>query len=149
MTRQIERDLQREVMVRLRHAPVNALILPVPNGIWIPARSDTEKVLVARLIALLKADGLLTSGIADLLVLWRDGSGALELKRPASRSLIGKHHQAGRPSDAQKDFAASCVALGIRHAYCTSWPEVRDTLIAWGRLPQGYVDPEHRIGRAA
>lgn len=147
--RQDERDLQREVMLRLRFAPVSALILPVPNGIWIPARSPSEKALVARLIARLKADGFLVPGVADLLVLWSDGSGAIELKRGASKSLDGVIHRAGSPSDAQKEFALSCATLGIRHAYCTSWVEVRDALMSWGVLDAGWKDAEQRIGRAA
>jgi hypothetical protein len=37
----------------------------------------------------------------------------------------------------------------VRYAVCESWPEVRDLLISWGRLPANYTDPENRIGRAA
>ncbi len=146
--RQIERDIQREIMLRLRFAPLDALIIPVPNGIWLPARNEAERSLIARLIARLKADGFLLPGAADLLVLARDFSGAIELKRPAASTLLGKTPK-GRLSEAQRGFKQSCEALGIAYALCSSWADVRDRLIAWGRLPSSWIDAEHRTGRAA
>lgn len=145
---QIERALQAEVMLRIQHAPVDALVIPIPNGVWLPARTEQEKSLVARLIARMKADGQLVPGAADLLVLARDFAGAIELKRPAGKTLLGKTPR-GRASVAQLTFQARCAAAGVPYAICTSWAEVRDTLIAWRRLPASYVDPEQRIGRAA
>jgi hypothetical protein len=81
----------------------------------------------------MKAEGQLLPGAADLLCLWQNGSGAIELKRPAERSLLG-NRAAGRPSDTQKEFAALCADKGVRHIYATSWEEVHSALSSWGRL---------------
>lgn len=148
MTVQAERTLQSEVMLRIQHAPVDAIVVPVPNGIWLPVHSESERTLVRRLIYRLKQDGMLVPGTADLLVLWASGAGAIELKRGASKTLLGPV-AAGRQSDEQKAFEARCLAAGVPYTICTSWPEVRDTLISWRRLPENYRDPEARIGRAA
>ncbi len=72
-------------------------------------------------------------GAADLLCMWGTGAGAIELKRAAGRTLLGKH-PAGRPSDTQKEFAALCAEHGVRHAYAHSWDEVHAALADWGRL---------------
>ncbi len=132
---QAERALHEEVMLRLRVAspPLRCVIVPVPNGTWIPARTPAERSLVARLVARMKAEGQMLPGAADLLCLWEDGSGAIELKRPAEHTLLGKR-QAGRPSDAQKEFAALCAAHGVRHIYAHSWDEVHTALTDWGRI---------------
>jgi hypothetical protein len=100
---------------------------------WIPTRSEAERRLAARLIARLKAEGQMLPGAADLLVLWDTGSGAIELKAPAQKTLLGKR-RAGVPSDTQKEFAALCALHGVRHTYATSWYEVREALHQWGRL---------------
>ena len=60
MTAQIERNLQSEILYRLNRYPVVAI--PVPNGIWLPARSEAEKGIVKRLIARMKTDGMLVPG---------------------------------------------------------------------------------------
>jgi len=46
---QIERALQTEIVLRLRAGALIAL--PIPDGLWLPARSEPERALVARLIA--------------------------------------------------------------------------------------------------
>jgi hypothetical protein len=135
-------------MTRLSHAPLDGLVIGSPNGIWIPARSKAEQDMARRIIHQLKALGQLTPGAPDLLFLWRDGSGGIELKRPAERRLFDRH-QRGRQSDEQLAFEARCQQHGVRYAVCQSWDEVRDTLILWGRLPADWLDPERRIGRAA
>lgn len=145
---QAERDLQREVMVRVRHAPVDALVLPVPNGFFAPARTEAERTLVRRLVYRMKTDGMMVPGIADLLVLWHGGCGCIELKRAAVKTLLGSV-AVGRQSKEQAVFDAKCAAKGIPYRICSSWAEVRDTLIEWGRLPAGYTDPENRIGWSA
>jgi hypothetical protein len=130
---QAERYLHAEVMMRLPALRPDCVIVPVPNGTWLPARTPAERSLVARLIARMKDEGQLLPGAADFLCLWRTGSGAVELKRPAQRDLFGKR-PAGRPSEAQKEFAELCTTHGVRHVYATSWDEVHDALSDWGRL---------------
>src|SRR5262245_49944545 len=70
---QIERALQAELMLRLRAGAWPIIALPIPNGIWLPARSEGERALVARLIARMKANGMLLPGAPDLVLLWADG----------------------------------------------------------------------------
>jgi hypothetical protein len=76
---------------------------------------------------------MLTPGAPDLTFLWADGCGGIELKRPAATRLFDKQ-QKGRPSDDQLLFRQRCFEQQVRYAICDSWPSVRDTLIAWGRL---------------
>lgn len=129
MTTQIERALQQEVVLKLRVWPV--LALPIPNGMFIPARTESERVLVARIINRMKSDGMLIPGAPDLVVLWNGGGGMIELKRPAARSLLTKT-AAGRPSQSQLTMAERAAELGIKHAFCTSWDKVKDRLTEWG-----------------
>ena len=130
---QIEKTLHEEVSWRLKTLRPDCLVLPVPNQFWIPTRTAAERELVDRLVARMKDDRQLVPGISDLLVLWSTGSGAIELKRPASRNLFGRV-PAGRPSPAQKDFRQDCLAHGVPHIYAESWEDVRGALAAWGRL---------------
>jgi hypothetical protein len=146
--RQAERILQREVMARLRHAPLQALVVPSPNGIFIPARTQAEQTLARRVVHQLKLDGQLLPGAPDLLILWDTGSGAIELKRPESKRLFDRQ-RAGTLSAAQKTFRDDCQGQGVNFAVCESWAEVRDTLKEWGRLPASWQDAETRIGRVA
>ena len=44
MTTQAERTLQSEILYRLNRYPVVAI--PVPNGIWVPARGEAEEDIV-------------------------------------------------------------------------------------------------------
>ena len=129
MTTQAERALQQEVMLRLRSWPV--IVLPVPNGIWVPARTPAERAFVARLIHQMKNAGQLVPGAPDLVVIWNGGAGMLELKRPKSRTLLGIIPQ-GRPSGSQIEMAERAASLGINHAFCTSWEEVEAKLVEWG-----------------
>lgn len=128
----VERGLQQEVMWRLRSYPVVAV--PVPNGVWIPARSEHEKALVARIIARMKTDGAMLPGAPDLACIWPSGGGFVELKRPAHRDLFG-YHAAGTASEDQLVFAQRCRKLGINHAFARSWEELRQHLADWGALP--------------
>lgn len=129
MTAQAERALQMEVMLRLRARPVIAC--PVPNSIYFPARTDAERKIIARVIHQMKNAGQIVPGAPDLIVLWAGGGGMIELKRPKSRSLLGAVPQ-GRPSDSQIEMAERAAAIGINHAFCTSWDEVDERLSAWG-----------------
>jgi hypothetical protein len=146
--RQAERNLQREVVVRLTFAPLAAIVVGSSNGVYLPARTPVERVLAARLVARLKADGSLTPGAPDLIFLWGGGCGCIELKRPEEKRLFDRA-RAGRLSDAQVQFQARCVMHAVRYAVCDSWPSVRDTLMSWGRLPADWVDPDNRVGAAA
>jgi hypothetical protein len=49
MSLQAEHTLQQEIAWRLKAMPMVAL--PIPNGLWIPARTEAERSLVARIIA--------------------------------------------------------------------------------------------------
>jgi hypothetical protein len=131
---QLERVLQIEVGWKLAAAKPNAVVFAIPNGVFLPTHGPKEEAIARRLIARLKAEGQMTPGAPDLVVLWDTGSGVIELKRDAQRTLLGRV-QAGRPSATQRAVEAQCAALGIRHSYCHSWDEVHLTLRQWGRLP--------------
>ena len=87
MTAQHERSLQSEILYRLNRYPV--VTIPVPNGIWLPSRSEAEKGIVKRLIARMKTDGMLVPGAPDLVLLGEKGALCVELKREPSRDLFG------------------------------------------------------------
>jgi hypothetical protein len=110
----------------------------VPAGTWIPARTAAEKNLVARIVARMRADGMLLPGAPDLVLAWRDGAALVELKRPKSRDLFGHVLPAGRPSAAQTELAERAARLGVRHAYVTSWDDLRTRLGDWGLHDQQY-----------
>lgn len=129
MTAQIERALQQEVMLRLRAWPVIAL--PIPNSIWIPTRTAQERTLAARIVSQMKNAGQLVPGAPDLAIFWPGGGGMVELKRPKTKGLLGTTPE-GRPSDTQIAMAERAASLGINHAYCTSWPDVKERLETWG-----------------
>ena len=139
-TTQIERALQQEVMLRLSRFPVIAL--PIPNSMSL---SGLDHRLAARIVAQMKQRGILVPGAPDLVVLWHESryvkaaddwyettaAGLIELKRPATADLLTKR-PAGRPSEAQRAFADRAAELGINHAFCSSWDEVRAALLGWG-----------------
>jgi hypothetical protein len=127
-----ERSLQAEIVARLAVSTWPLIALPIPNGLWIPARGPAEKSLVARLVARMKADGMLVPGAPDLVLFWRDGGALVELKRPKSRDLLGRIAPAGRPSAAQGELAERAARLGINHAIVHSWEELRQRLGEWG-----------------
>ena len=116
--RQEERSLQAEIMLRLRPWPVIAI--PIPNGIWLPARTEHEKKLVQRLIYTMKNMGMLTPGAPDLSLHWCGGSALVELKT-AKGSL----------SPDQRAFAERAEHCGVRWAVVRSWEEMHAKLIEW------------------
>lgn len=61
------------------------------------------------------------AGVADLMLKWGGGVGAIEIKV-----------EGGRQSDSQKEFQADWEALGGRYAVCRSIEDVRETLAEWG-----------------
>jgi hypothetical protein len=116
-------------MLRFRAGAWPVIALPIPNGLWLLARSEGERALAARLIARMKVDGMLLPGAPDLVLLWAGGEAMVELKRPKSRDLLGATRPAGRPSKAQVSIATHAAELGIRHAYCSSWNDLRSRLL--------------------
>lgn len=128
-----EHALLGEVLMRLRLGGYPVVPLATPNGVWIPARTDDERAIKARILARMKGDQMLIAGAPDLVVVWPGGGGFLELKRPAHRDVFG-HHPAGQASEDQKQFAARCRRLGIHHAYCRTWDGVAERLKEWGAI---------------
>ena len=121
MTTQLERNLQSEILYRLARYPVVAI--PVPNGIWLPAHNEAEKAVVARLMARMKSDGMLTPGAPDLVIAGERGAVCVELKRPASRDLFGRKPK-GRLSPEQKTFQQRCVDCGVDYTVASTWEDV-------------------------
>lgn len=132
MSVQYERTLQQEIMWRTKRLPM--IVAPIPNGIWIPARTDAEKEIVARIINRLKTDGMLVPGLPDLAVIWRGGGGFLELKRPALKDLFGTRSPAGRLSGEQKELAARCLNIGINYGVAQTWQQVETIFQQWGAI---------------
>lgn len=74
--------------------------------------------------AMLKKMGV-KSGVADLLLFWRGGMGALELK-----SLKGSM------SDNQKKFRTAWIQRGGNYSLCRSMNDVEQAVIGWGLEPK-------------
>ena len=125
MTTQLERTLQTELLWRLARYPVVAI--PVPNGVWLPAHNEAEKVVVARLMARMKSDGMLTPGAPDLVVLGEKRAVCVELKRPASSDLFGRKPK-GRLSPEQRSFRDRCIDAGVSYLVASSWEDVQCVL---------------------
>lgn len=130
--RQDERAVQQEIMLRLSLGGWRVIALPIPNGLWIPARGEAERRIVCRFVARMKADGMLVPGAPDLALFWPGGGAMVELKRPRARDLLGRVAAAGRASPAQSEMAERAGRLGINHAIITSWDELRERLAQWG-----------------
>lgn len=130
MSQTTERVLQQEIMLRLRAYQV--ISVASANGVYIPARTAEEKGVVARVVGQMKRLGQMTPGAPDIIVLWRGGAGMIELKRPKMVDLFGAKHPVGRPSPEQKEMAGYAAALGVNHAFCHSWDEVKQALQGWG-----------------
>jgi len=121
MTTQIERNLQTEILYRLNRYPVVAI--PVPNGVWLPAHNEAERTVVARLMARMKTDGMLTPGAPDLVLMGERRAVCVELKRASSRDLFGRKPK-GRLSPEQKAFRQRCIECGVEYLVATSWEDV-------------------------
>ena len=122
MTTKLERSLQQEVLYRLARYPVVAI--PVPNGIWLPSHNEAEKAVVARLMARMKTDGMLTPGAPDLVLLGERGAVCVELKRSASRDLFGRKPR-GRLSPEQRAFRDRCINTGVDYLVADCWEDVQ------------------------
>ena len=125
MTTQLERSLQTELLYRLARYPVVAI--PIPNGIWLPAHNESERAVVARLMARMKTDGMLVPGAPDLVIAGERGAVMCELKRPASRDLFGRKPK-GRLSPEQKAFEQRCVDCGVEYLVASSWEDIAAVL---------------------
>jgi len=121
MPTQLERSLQTEILYRLARYPVVAI--PVPNGIWLPAHNEAERVVVARLMARMKSDGMLVPGAPDLVLIGEERAICVELKRSASRDLFGRKPK-GRLSPEQKAFQQRCVNCGVEYLVASSWEDI-------------------------
>ncbi len=129
-----ETILQQEIVLRLKAYPV--IVCPIPNGLWIPARTPAERLVVAKIIASMKRSGQLVPGMPDLVLLWRGGCAAVELKASKRRDLLGTK-PAGRLSDDQVAFAQRCAELWVNYACVTSWEQLRPYLCEWGIIAKG------------
>ena len=125
MTTQLERNLQTEILYRLARYPVVAI--PVPNGLWIPSHNEAERAVVARLMARMKTDGMLTPGSPDLILMGERRAVCVELKRPASRDLFGRKPK-GRLSPEQKAFEQHCIDCGVEYIVASSWDDIAAVL---------------------
>jgi hypothetical protein len=125
MSAQIERGRHTEILWRLNRYPVVAC--SVPNGLWIPARTEAERTLVARIINRMKSDGMLTPGAPDLVIAGTRGALMCELKRPPTADLFTKRPK-GRLSPEQKTFRDACAAAGVRYVVAYDWDDVEPEL---------------------
>ncbi len=135
MRDQLERSIQSEIMLRIRAAAMPVMALPIPNGIWIPTRSDDEKEIVRRIVRRMKEDGLLLPGALDLAFVWGGGGGGImDVKRPASYDLFRHRKAPGRPSVDQKELVKRAAELGVNYAFVHSWQECHQKLREWGAV---------------
>jgi len=122
MTTQIERGLQSEILYRLARYPVVACA--IPNGIFLPAHNEAERVLVRRIVARMRDDGMLTPGAPDLVIAGEKRAVMVELKRPASRDLFGRRPK-GRLSPEQKAFRDRCISAGVEYLVAECWEDIQ------------------------
>jgi len=122
MTTQLERSLQTEILYRLARYPVVAIA--VPNGIFLPARTEEERVLVRRIVARMRDDGMLTPGAPDLCIAGKKRCVMVELKREHSRDLFMRRPR-GRLSPEQKMFKQRCVDAGVEYLVAYCWEDVQ------------------------
>ena len=125
MTTQLERSLQTEILYCLARYPVVACA--VPNGIFLPAHNEAERVLVRRIVARMRDDGMLTPGAPDLVIAGERRCVMVELKRPASRDLFGRKPK-GRLSPEQKTFQQRCVDVGVEYIVAECWEDIAAVL---------------------
>ena len=161
MSTQLERNLQTKILYQLNRYPVVAAA--IPNGLWIPSHNEKERALVARIVARMKSDGMLTPGAPDLVLLGAKGALCVELKRPATNDLYGKKPK-GRLSPEQKAFKQRCDEAGVGYLVAYEWADVecslggcaaRDPQRFWRLVARIAADPPDRLcgrslqGRAA
>jgi hypothetical protein len=107
-----EDDLQKAVWEWYLWQQPGCIMFAVPNG---GVRNPRE-------MARFKTMGLVP-GVADLILLWGEGGGAIELK-------VGK----GKQSIAQKEFESCCESFEIPYRVCHSVDEVKAACQEWGLL---------------
>lgn len=108
-----EQALQQSVIKYLRYAAPKCLFFHVPNNI---PRGDAK---ARRIGGIMKSMGVLP-GVADLLLFWRGGMGAIELKS-----------EKGKQTDSQRLFERQWVYFGGQYAICRSLDEVQRVLNEW------------------
>ena len=122
--RSIETGLQAEVTLRLRINYPWIVVAALPNGVWLPASTDAERVMAARLIKRMKATGMLTEGAGDLALMAKSRGCYIELKRPRSKDLLGNVTAAGVLSPDQRAFRDRCAECDVPFYVCHSWADV-------------------------
>ena len=130
-TVQLERGIQREIVLRLKVEGWQCIALPHANGMWIPYRNADELQLVRRIFHQAKSMGLLITGAPDLSIHWCGGSALVEIKRPQANDLLHKR-PAGRLSPEQAEIRDRAEAMGVRFVVVRSWEELRRYLEEWG-----------------
>lgn len=128
-----EMRLQIQVIREFRAQLLERGVLLLSIGNELPARGR----FVAAWQTIRAAAGAM-AGAPDLVLIWADGGGFVELKRPKDErqgSLLGVKSRAGQLSTNQVAFRELCKAKGIRWARCRSSEEFQNTLQDWGLLP--------------
>lgn len=129
-----EAKLQIAVINYIRMAFPDVLVFAVPNG---GSRKKNAKGVPIEAI-MMKKMGVL-AGVSDLLLFWRGGYGAIELKRP---------DKAARMSENQIGFADAWQQRGGKFACCNSLDSVEAALKAWGLTTRYHTPPTlERSGR--
>lgn len=111
--RRLEQQLQQAVIRYLQYAAHDCLFFHVPNNI---PRGDAR---AKRIGGIMKSMGVM-AGVADLLLFWRGGMGAIELKS-----------EKGKQTDSQRLFERQWVYFGGQYAICRSLDEVQRVLNEW------------------
>ena len=83
-----------------------------------------ERVLVRRIVARMRDDGMLTPGAPDLVIAGEKRAVMVELKRPASRDLFGRRPK-GRLSPEQKAFRDRCISAGVEYLVAECWEDIQ------------------------
>lgn len=109
--KQPESRLQSAVYDYIRRVHHDVLCFHVPNG-------GKRNAIEARIM---KGMGVMP-GVADLLIFWRGGHGAIELKAPESR---------GKQSEHQLTFEQLWKFYGGQYAVCKSIDDVDGALSRW------------------
>ena len=129
-----EQCLQIEIIRQMRPLLLERGVLLLSIGNEIPASGG----FIAAWQAIRTAMGAIP-GAPDLVLLWPDGGGFVELKRSRDDSQLPLGKFAPKPargelSTPQRQFRDVCQAKGIRWACCRSVAEFEATVRDWGLL---------------
>jgi hypothetical protein len=105
-----------------------------PNGLYVPARTDNERLLRAHHQPAQGRGHAVERGARSCAAVgWRRRAGRNEAA--GVQNLFG-YHPAGTPSEDQLEFERRAEELGIPHAYCHSWDQLAGQLAEWGVEPR-------------